>query len=482
MKSLSLLSCVVLALSLSACVPVEVHPGDVVITNRNAGVEFSGKPTSAAHVGPEYRFTGGDIVADFGSLHFALATSDLHKPLIVSCGGNGFRETVGGASTLEALAPFGDVLQFDYPGLGKSKGTGSKQDYDAAVRAILGKAEQLAAARGSSTVVFWGHSLGGGFCAALASSAHVKSMLVMDGAFADIADVVDGIAGNYALFVRAEVQADTVEFDIPRLLAGYNGPIVVVASKADEVIAFPVTRRLAQKLKDGGKTVAFIELEGSGHSQIRKNPEYRTKVKKALGAFGLEIGAPPTAWVAPAPKACSDEHVQDGCGTLTWPDGSQYVGGFRGGFFHGHGVLAYADGTKFEGDYVDGDGGGIATYTMADGTKITGEFHDAHPDAPAQSPVAQPVAEDGTLIQISSIVLEDGSVTNSMADLPRGFSNLDANRFYAGATRAISKLKYHPATIDGHRVRSVMFTKMKYTQGNRVKEQMPNPIWRSLRR
>ncbi len=466
MNSRHALFCLLLAAPLSACVPVEIQPNDVVRTNLNT-VTPSGLPAIAAHVGSDYRFTSGEMPADFGKLHFVLAESDPHRPLIVSCGGNGFRENAGGAKTLEALAPFGNVLQFDYPGLGQSQGTGSKQDYDAALRAVHDKVEQLAAARGSSAVVFWGHSLGGGFCAALAAGARMKSVLVMDGAFANLSDVVDGIAGRYSLFVRAEVQADTVEFDIPVLLADYNYPIIVVASKADEVIPFPVTARLAQRLKESGKNATFIELEGSSHGTIRKNPDYRTKVGGALGAFGIAT-TPLAAGASSAMEAkpCGAMHVRDGCGTLIWPDGSTYVGGFQGGRFHGHGIITYADGTRFEGDYTDGNGHGQATYIKADGTVIAGTFRDAEfvtTNAPQAEPSSESPEQEGvTTVVITAIVEEDGSITNAMAEIPPNLSGLDAARICTAAAKQILKWKLHPATIDGHPIKVPAFVTMGY--------------------
>jgi pimeloyl-ACP methyl ester carboxylesterase len=466
MNSRRALFCLLLAVPLSACVPVEIQPNDVVRTNQST-VTPSGLPAIAAHVGSDYRFTSGEMPADFGKLHFVLAESDPHRPLIVSCGGNGFRENAGGAKTLEALAPFGNVLQFDYPGLGQSQGTGSKQDYDAALRAVHDKVEQLAAARGSSAVIFWGHSLGGGFCAALASGARVKSMLLMDGAFANLSDVVDGIVGGYSLFVRAEVQADTVEFDIPALLAGYNYPIIVVASKADEVIPFPVTARLAQKLKERGKNATFIELEGSAHGVIRRNPDYQTKVGGALGAFGIAT-TPLAAGASSAmdAKPCGAMHVRDGCGTLIWPDGSTYVGGFRGGLFHGHGTITYADGARFEGDYSDGNGHGQATYTKADGTVISGAFRDNKRDnrntPQIEPPSKSPEQASTTTIVIPAIIEADGSITNAMAEIPPSLSGSDAARICHGATNLVFKQKWHPATIDGQPIKAPAFALITY--------------------
>jgi hypothetical protein len=45
---------------------------------------------------------------------------------------------------------------------------------------------------------------------------------------------------------------------------------------------------------------------------------------------------------------------KNGQGTLTMPDGREYVGKYKGGEPDGQGVLTYADGEKFVGEYKNG--------------------------------------------------------------------------------------------------------------------------------
>ena len=46
--------------------------------------------------------------------------------------------------------------------------------------------------------------------------------------------------------------------------------------------------------------------------------------------------------------------VPGGQGTITFPSGSTYVGGFRNGKRTGQGTMTYSDGSKHEGEYKNG--------------------------------------------------------------------------------------------------------------------------------
>ena len=66
--------------------------------------------------------------------------------------------------------------------------------------------------------------------------------------------------------------------------------------------------------------------------------------------------------------------VPGGQGTITFPSGSTYVGGFRNGKRTGQGTMTYSDGGKYEGKWKDGKQHGQGTFTFIDGRKWAGEF------------------------------------------------------------------------------------------------------------
>ena len=55
-------------------------------------------------------------------------------------------------------------------------------------------------------------------------------------------------------------------------------------------------------------------------------------------------------------------------GTLTYKDGSKYVGEFKRGKFSGQGTFTWLDGVKYVGEFKSGKRHGQGTYTWGDGT------------------------------------------------------------------------------------------------------------------
>jgi pimeloyl-ACP methyl ester carboxylesterase len=281
-RKLTLLAC---ALGLTGCITVKVAPSDVVFSNadaQRAGAVFKGgAPASQANL-PGFTVTPTRIQTPAGALHAVLAESDAKRPLVVFCGGNGFREEYAGADRARALAPFGDMLMFDYPGYGASEGVGTSAEFTAAQPAIVARAEQELARRGGDLIIWWGHSLGGGYCAGLAAQSHVRSILVMEGAFGSIPDIAAGKAGPLKPLVRLRIDPQAYQYDSPALLSGYGGPIVIVASRKDETIPFATSRRLAARLAQAGKAVTFVTLQQGRHSTLYRDPQYGPLVRAAV--------------------------------------------------------------------------------------------------------------------------------------------------------------------------------------------------------
>ena len=66
-------------------------------------------------------------------------------------------------------------------------------------------------------------------------------------------------------------------------------------------------------------------------------------------------------------------------GTYTFPDGSTYVGEYKGGNRHGQGTYTYPDGRKYVGEYKDGKQHEQGTFTFPDGGKYVGGWRDNKP-------------------------------------------------------------------------------------------------------
>lgn len=62
--------------------------------------------------------------------------------------------------------------------------------------------------------------------------------------------------------------------------------------------------------------------------------------------------------------------------TITYADGSVYVGEVVNGTIHGKGKCTFANGAVYDGDWVNGKRSGKGKYTFADGTVYEGDFQD----------------------------------------------------------------------------------------------------------
>ena len=86
-------------------------------------------------------------------------------------------------------------------------------------------------------------------------------------------------------------------------------------------------------------------------------------------------------WGGNAFAECVQGNCTNGKGTLTYVDGSVYVGEFKDNKIHGQGVFTSKSGSRYQGEYKHGKMDGQGTYTYPNGKKITGTWVD---DSPVQ--------------------------------------------------------------------------------------------------
>ena len=67
----------------------------------------------------------------------------------------------------------------------------------------------------------------------------------------------------------------------------------------------------------------------------------------------------------------------NGQGTLTLPNGFNFVGEWRDGLINGQRTLTLPNGSKYVGEWKDGEKNGQGTVTNSDGEKYVGEFNHA---------------------------------------------------------------------------------------------------------
>ena len=90
------------------------------------------------------------------------------------------------------------------------------------------------------------------------------------------------------------------------------------------------------------------------------------------GVYTRQDGAKYEGVIDPAHAVV--EAIPQGKGTLTWSDGSKYVGGIWNFLEQGNGTKTWSDGRKYEGGWMDGKYHRKGTLTDAKGNKKTNDY------------------------------------------------------------------------------------------------------------
>jgi hypothetical protein len=73
---------------------------------------------------------------------------------------------------------------------------------------------------------------------------------------------------------------------------------------------------------------------------------------------------------------CTKGNCENGQGTYTFSDGSEYHGQWKNSKPHGQGILTYLDRSNYEGQWKNNQRNGQGTYVYPDGSKYVGQFKD----------------------------------------------------------------------------------------------------------
>jgi len=207
-------------------------------------------------------------------------TGRADAPLILYCGGNLFRRGVSGAQVANELAPFGDVLMFDYPGSGDTPGQASFATYRDAGEVIAATARAQADAEGRRLIA-WGHSLGGPICAEAARVIRADA-LVLEATTPTARAAVDSMVGLWRPIVRVQLAEPLTTVDVPATLDGYSGKVVVLEASRDTTLPPVLSRKLAHDLRARGVNVERLVFARAGHGDIPSQPDFVTRVGAAL--------------------------------------------------------------------------------------------------------------------------------------------------------------------------------------------------------
>lgn len=220
---------------------------------------------------------GGERIA---MTRVAGANGSEDEPLIVYCGGqSGTRRNIGDYWATKLL-PWGEALLIDMPGYGDSTGQPSIASLLAFQKDLPAYLDALGANR---PMVFWGHSLGGPVCAALASASRQVDAVILETTASNLDDVMQAKKPWFTPpGLQLELAKGLETYDIPAALANFHGPIMVLAAGKDDTFPVKLERSVADKLRGQGHTVLFLEYASADHMNSAMNGRF---VVDASGFF-----------------------------------------------------------------------------------------------------------------------------------------------------------------------------------------------------
>jgi pimeloyl-ACP methyl ester carboxylesterase len=234
-----------------------------------------------AHLGPGYRLEDG--VFDDGEevIGFTRAHRDGNRLVLLFYGGDSFHRSVGGGEVLEALARDVDVVTFDYPGFGDSSGTPDVQSLLRAGRAVRSHFAQLARSSGQRLVLY-GFSLGAMVAAQSTVDGDVDALVLEAGANDVRSWAWSQVPWALRAVVRIDIAPDLDQIDSANALAGFRGPVLVLAGTRDRRVPPRLSRELVRLLKRKGVNAVLLEFEGAGHGEIHTSAHFGPRLDRFL--------------------------------------------------------------------------------------------------------------------------------------------------------------------------------------------------------
>lgn len=237
-RTLTLLAAVLLAFYLAACVGLYTRQRDMLFPGRQ--VQVGDSPIGKVPGGEEFTVWTKQGSSDVWLLPPLTPPSDKHAALIFAHG-NG--ELID--DWITALDPFRrwgmTVVLVEYPGYGRGKGEPSQDS----IRDAMAMAYDLLAAQPTvdrSRIVGLGQSLGGGAICQLASKRPLAAMILVS-TFTSIRS----FAHRY--FLPGFLVRDP--FDNDDVVRGYDGPVLILHGRSDDLIPVAQGEELAQIAKHG---------------------------------------------------------------------------------------------------------------------------------------------------------------------------------------------------------------------------------------
>ena len=161
------------------------------------------------------------------------------RPLFVHCYGNAANLYNNGTFTALSALPYGDILQFEYPGFfgpdtEKNDLLRTAENFDIMIEALAADINQSAPKR---PVIFWGHSLGGLVCSELAARVDTTDGLILETTGANVRAIARAFLPRFSsLFVNLKVAEGLEKYDIPNALETFDAPVLVLGARKDKTL------------------------------------------------------------------------------------------------------------------------------------------------------------------------------------------------------------------------------------------------------
>ena len=198
------------------------------------------------------------------------------RVVVLYCGGSGFHRSIEGAIPLQALAVNADVVEFDYPGYGDSSGAPSTESILDTAVAVYDHIFNLPTAMGRKRVLY-GFSLGGMVVAQLAQDRHADA-LVLEATAASVRSWARSrVPWALRPLVKVRIEPQIATLDCVTALNHFRGRMLVLASRADEVVPARSSFQLAGNLSRAGRNVQLVEFAGRRHGGIMRDPSFTSR-------------------------------------------------------------------------------------------------------------------------------------------------------------------------------------------------------------
>jgi pimeloyl-ACP methyl ester carboxylesterase len=218
----------------------------------------------------------GFVDYESGRIAWSLTSAvgeDPERPVIVTCVGRGGDRPNRGVYYARKILPWGDVLQFDYPGYGDSTGTPSIDSIKASTPAIVELAESRA---GERPLIYWGHSLGGFICPRFVAASPQADGLVYEATALSVEEASEVWKPWYLRFLPIDMvpEKESEDGDNADPVRGFDGPVLVLTGGKDDVLPAFLGRSLADKLERQGNDVTYVHMEEGSHVDIPLQPGF----------------------------------------------------------------------------------------------------------------------------------------------------------------------------------------------------------------